>query len=1418
MLQIILRFQASGFDAFNEALKNNPVETECAVVAGLIAIVAFGPEIAVGSAAVAALAGPLTAILGETLAPIVASELLSLFVQQSGQSLYGALQQTIEHVVGELGGTVTSVPSATITPNQISSGSNLILFPSGGVLPQILNFSALSSSETFSSNGTTVLSLNQGTWSSLSSNGQQYTISSIPQTDGNLASTTNTFDLSGNLTKVAQIFTNGNIITFDTPTYSSLSFNPVTNLLNVTLTTPQGAALGNLAYNSTNGTGVVSLADGLTLNVSGGQNIYIHDPVEAPLSILDGFLNDLGDPITASQLDQLNFNYLNPAVTPYDVTGTVQKVDDSHANVYYAASGDGAIVAGQPTAVITDYETEYDENGNPYTVAYNVDAAATNYLSASGDISRDSISGIQELDTSGNLTLTASQFSQFAIIKGATSFTAATGGTFNLNDVNVDGGTVYSMSATDWSGTTLVGNDQNGQRLSASLLGNDTLQAGNGSGDTLYAGEGADTLIGGTGGDTFYAYNGGLAAGSAVQGNGGGNSLLASGDISGATITGVQTLDLNGTVTLTAAQLAGFSSIRNGGAIDAATGGTYDISAKSTADINLTALTNQGTTLIGNDANSERLTPSALGNDTLIAGNGSNDILDASSSFGNNTLKAGDGSGDVLRAGGGNDTLTAGNGNNDRLDASGTVARRPLIAGNGAGDSLYAGSGTDTLTAGNGAADNLYAGSGVDTLTGGTGGDTFNFNFYTQPASSLTDIITGHGTGNTLNVVDGDYNLTGMTISGIQSLRTEIVELTADQFSGFSEIYSGFGTGGGITAETGGTYDLEGKSTEPYTLVAASNDGTTLIGDDANGEYLQASPLGSDTLISGNGANDTLDARNTSGTDTLQAGDGNSDRLTAGKGNNTLIAGNGANDILDASESSGTDTLQAGNGAGDTLIAGTGFDTMIGGTGGDTFDFEFSPTAGTSDIVQGQGSGNILIVNENISGMIISGIQTLQTTYVALTASQFAGFTTILSDNGLGGVISAATGGTFNLEGKSTEKYELACLSNTATTLIGNDSDGEYLEASGTSGNDTLQAGNGTGDVLQAGTGVNTLIGGTGGDTFYASVLASGSVIEGNGTGNTLFASGDISGATITGVQTLETTAGIVTLNAQELSGFSFIQNTSIIDAAGGGVFDLSAKSTADISLTAVSNAGTTLIGNDSNQEVLTASASGNDTLRAGNGNGDNINGGGGQDTLIAGAGQSDILQAGHGNTTLIAGSGGDYLIGGSGNDIFDLSGAGGHTIIQGGTGTNTAVVAYSYGSGYTLSGTASDFTMTGAAGVDTLKNVQYVQFAGGRTIATAMLFTTVAPTLSITSAALQSNQTTVTLTGMIDPADAGLTISIDDGSTVLGTATPNASGAWSSTVTVSAHGVHTLTAQAMNAAGTGVSNTVVDLVGASTS
>jgi len=48
--------------------------------------------------------------------------------------------------------------------------------------------------------------------------------------------------------------------------------------------------------------------------------------------------------------------------------------------------------------------------------------------------------------------------------------------------------------------------------------------------------------------------------------------------------------------------------------------------------------------------------------------------------------------------------------------------------------------------------------------------------------------------------------------------------------------------------------------------------------------------------------------------------------------------------------------------------------------------------------------------------------------------------------------------------------------------------------------------------------------------------------------------------------------------------------------------------------------------------------------------------------------------------------------------------------------------VSYSYGSGYTLSGTAADFTIAGANGSDRLRNIEVVMFLGGEQISAADL------------------------------------------------------------------------------------------------
>jgi hypothetical protein len=84
-------------------------------------------------------------------------------------------------------------------------------------------------------------------------------------------------------------------------------------------------------------------------------------------------------------------------------------------------------------------------------------------------------------------------------------------------------------------------------------------------------------------------------------------------------------------------------------------------------------------------------------------------------------------------------------------------------------------------------------------------------------------------------------------------------------------------------------------------------------------------------------------------------------------------------------------------------------------------------------------------------------------------------------------------------------------------------------------------------------------------------------------------------------------------------------------------------------------------------------------------------------------------------------------------------------------------------------------------------------------------------PELAIASAGVLTNQTKQTISGTIDASDAGLTVSIYDGSTLIGTATPAFSGSWTADVALlSTQGPQSITAQATDAAGNvGASNAV---------
>ena len=98
-----------------------------------------------------------------------------------------------------------------------------------------------------------------------------------------------------------------------------------------------------------------------------------------------------------------------------------------------------------------------------------------------------------------------------------------------------------------------------------------------------------------------------------------------------------------------------------------------------------------------------------------------------------------------------------------------------------------------------------------------------------------------------------------------------------------------------------------------------------------------------------------------------------------------------------------------------------------------------------------------------------------------------------------------------------------------------------------------------------------------------------------------------------------------------------------------------------------------------------------------------------------------------------------------------------------------------------------------------------------GNTGSASLTFTldTTAPTVAITSAGGPTNQASQTITGTVDVADAGATVTILDGATSVGTAVVQSNGSWSTSVTL-ANGTNSLTAQVSDAAGNSATSAAV--------
>jgi Ca2+-binding RTX toxin-like protein len=401
---------------------------------------------------------------------------------------------------------------------------------------------------------------------------------------------------------------------------------------------------------------------------------------------------------------------------------------------------------------------------------------------------------VERLEADGAVALKAAQLNNFVSIQtgavtlttgGAVSFSGGSVATNNFllnaagNTIDFAGQSAASYNVTGAAGADTITGGENGDVLTGGG-GGDTLNGGNGN-DVLTGGAGVDIVNGGSGNDRMViTLQSEIVAGESYIGGTGFDTLdldtAADIDISALAINpDIERLESNGLVSLTAAQLNGFSSITTG-AITLTTGGTVSLIGASVAPttFNLSAAGNT-LDMTGNSSSSY-----------TVNGGAAADVINGADGLGGDTLNGG-GGGDTLNGNGGNDTLFGGGGAD--IVKGGTGDDRLLIKQQAdivAGETHNGGTGFDMLDLETASAIDISAllinanverlesngavslsdaqlnnfvsvQTGAITLTSGGVADLTG-------ATVFTSTFNLHAAGNTLNlrdVVDSSYTVNG---------------------------------------------------------------------------------------------------------------------------------------------------------------------------------------------------------------------------------------------------------------------------------------------------------------------------------------------------------------------------------------------------------------------------------------------------------------------------------------------------------------------------------------------------------------------------------------------------------------------------------------------------------------------------------
>lgn len=635
--------------------------------------------------------------------------------------------------------------------------------------------------------------------------------------------------------------------------------------------------------------------------------------------------------------------------------------------------------------------------------------------------------------------------------------------------------------------------------------GNDVLTGGAGT-DSLYGdtgddlfivttGSAVDSIFGGTGNDTI-SFDGASTGANVVYsttGNGTQN-LVGVGGVAFNSIEGFEGTAFNDTLnaasssgSVTLSGMGGADTISGGGAADALFGGTGNDTINGNGGDDRIAGGAGNDSLYGGSGNDVFLIGDGDGTDAIFGGT-SDDVIDTSLATGGVTVTfTGDTAGTVTAAGTSVSfssvaIVQGGAGNDTVLGAGG----EDTFYGGGGDDSLSGGADDDLVYGGDGN-DTLIGGANTDTLFGGAGDDRFVVN-----SGDGTDSLVGDGGTDTVDLsgfttaVTVSYSGSGAGSASGSGISTTFQQMEVLETGSGNDTITGAGGNDSVYSGAGNDRVFGGAGADALFggLGLDSLDGgsgnDTLDGD-----------AGNDTLLGGDGADVAYGG---DGNDSLDGG-GDSDTLFGGIGNDTMLGGAGA-DVLSGGD--GRDLLDGGD-DNDTLIGGAGADTMYGGTDLDVVDYSASDAAVNINLrtMTGQGGHAEGDVYQGVDGVIGSAFND---TIIGFDdeGTTAADFYYNFFEGGAGNDVIEGRGGSDALFGGADND-----------TVLGGD------------GNDTVDGGDGN-DVLSGDAGNDTMSGGAGNDSMSGGIGndaldgGSGADILDGGAGNDGVAGG-IGNDTITG-------------------------------------------------------------------------------------------------------------------------------------------------------------------------------------------------------------------------------------------------------------------------------------------------------------